>query len=597
MSTNFENNDTFIASTSPATDFTTVTGQTTGVTITPAPTGDVTANTMTVKAGALAISVSSLPLAQTIIAGVNEFNFANYVLDAGNSGEDVALTSLPIEYNPSANATTMSNCALYDGGTKLMTGSNIVNPTARASSTAYTFDTTLVIPKGTSKTLALKCDVAGNATADDIFYFGYDSASSPTPTGVTSGQDITETETDSIGQAMTIAAEGSYTVSDDSTPGYSIVSAGTTGVTLLKLKFAATNEDIDVERVAFQLAGTASNTPLDLVGRRVTLWDGATQVGSAEFSTSDYATSTIISTGAFRVPSGGTKTMTVKGDIAGISGTVGPLIASGDLVRVAYDGNSNGTANGNYGKGVASGQTIDGTSSDVTPTGVRVMKSYPTFAKVDLSSSEKLLQTVSGKTLYKFKVTADSADDVHLYKLTFNVSSSSVSASTSEFALFAFTDSGYSSADTTFSSDGLVNANNYISGCGASSYTVNTAACYQPSTFEIFPDKASATTTYKVPAGTTRYFELRADVATVESGTGTEYITVRLEGDAAFPAAISTLMGSASDIDDETNDDLIWSPNSTSSSIGIGDIDYTNGYGVVGLPSTNMNTETITSAN
>jgi len=394
---------------------------------------------------------------------------------------------------------------------------------------------------------------------------------------------------------MTIAAEGSYTVADDSTAGYTVVSAGTTGVTLLKLKFAATNEDIDIERVAFQLGSVASNTPLDLVGRKVTLWSGSTQIGEAEFSTSDYATSTLISTGSFRIPSGGTKTMTVKGDIAGISPTVGPIISSGDLLIVAYDGNANGSANGNYGKGVASGQTIDGTSSDVTPTGVRIMKSFPTFAHIALSSSEKLLQTVAGKTLYKFKVTA-SDKDVYMYKFTFNVSSSSKTATTSNFGLYAFTNSSYSAADTTFSTDGLLNAD--------TRYTTGVTDNPVAGMFPIVMEDSNGTTTYKVPAGSSRWFELRADVASVESGTGTEYITVRLEGDAAFPvtnpgscASTGANMGTATVVDGDTNDDLIWSPNSTSTTAAYTDCDFTNGYGIVGLPSTYMLTETLTSAN
>ena len=117
-------------------------------------------------------------------------------------------------------------------------------------------------------------------------------------------------------------------------------------------------------------------------------------------------------------------------------------------------------------------------------------------------------------------------------------------------------------------------------------------------------EDSNGTTTYKVPAGSSRWFELRADVASVESGTGTEYITVRLEGDAAFPvtnpgscASTGANMGTATVVDGDTNDDLIWSPNSTSTTAAYTDCDFTNGYGIVGLPSTYMLTETLTSAN
>jgi hypothetical protein len=473
--------------------------------------------------------------------------------------------------------------------------------TAAASNSTVTLDTTLTIPKGTTKTVSMKCDVAGNAVANDWYTWGLDSGQDWTPVGKTSGTDVSETLVDNVGPRMTIGTSGTYTVAEDSTPGYTIVSAGQTGVTLLKLKFSATTEDIDIYRVAFRLTGAASNTPLDLVDTKVTLWDGATKIGEAIFSTGDYATSTLLSEGAFRVPTGGSKTMTIKGDIAAISGTVGPLTASGDLLIVNYDGADNNAttpaSGGNYGKGQSSGSNINtGTASLTDVSGVRIMKAYPTFAKVDLSTSERLLQTKSGATLYKFKVTAN-AGDVYAYKFTFQVSSSTVQATTTLFGVYVFTDSAFSSADNTFSSDGLLNANRYFNGCGANSNTVGCRIGGSAKPLEIYPDKSSATTTYKIPSGESRWFELRGDVSNVETGSGTEYITIQLEGDAVYPANAATLMNTAANVDADTNDDFVWSPSSTSTTMSILNLDFTNGYGIVGLPTTNMLTETLTSAN
>ena len=110
----------------------------------------------------------------------------------------------------------------------------------------------------------------------------------------------------------------------------------------------------------------------------------------------------------------------------------------------------------------------------------------------------------------------------------------------------------------------------------------------------------TATTTYKIPAGEDRWFVLRATIATVEAAAGTETLTVQLDGDAAFPARAippNTVMHNATTTDADTNDDFIWSPNSTTTSNARADLDFTNGYGLVGLPSTNMDAETLTSAN
>ncbi len=98
LGTDFANNDTFRASTTPSSDLTSVTGINTGVTVSPTPTTALTGNTMTVKAAALTISVATVPIAQTFIAG-SRYEFARYILDASASGEDLRLTSFPAEYN------------------------------------------------------------------------------------------------------------------------------------------------------------------------------------------------------------------------------------------------------------------------------------------------------------------------------------------------------------------------------------------------------------------------------------------------------------------------------------------------------------------
>jgi hypothetical protein len=111
LTTDFANNQTIAASTTPASDWGTVRGTVTGVTIIPSG-GTITGSTMTVKSASMAVSVSSLPLAQTVIAGANQFTFANYVLDAGSSGEDISLNSIYAEYNASANPTKLTSCKI-----------------------------------------------------------------------------------------------------------------------------------------------------------------------------------------------------------------------------------------------------------------------------------------------------------------------------------------------------------------------------------------------------------------------------------------------------------------------------------------------------
>ena len=650
--TDFANNDTITASTTPSSDFATVRGSVSGNTITASPASLVTANAMTVRSPEVKLSVASVPLAQTIVAG-SKFTFANYQLDASNSGDDVQFNQLLLDWRAVTGApSNLSGCSLWDGATELTTGSNRVdssdgtfenNSGSSDDNIAFLFDKALVVPKGTIKSLALSCSTSATTTVSYAWGLNDLTQAANTATGVNSGQSLTGVSsglyinggnTAAAGQTITVSTGGTFTIVDDSTPGYSIVTPGTE-VSLLKLKFAANNEDIDIKKVAFELTGVASNTPLDLVDSKLTLWDGTTQVGEATFvSGGDRATSTL--TGQFRVMANAAKTMTIKGVVSTINSNAGPLNKSGDLLRVTWDGNdvnSTTPANGGtYGKGVAGGTNISPTSpSDITPTGVRVMKSYPSFSKIDLSSSERVLSTGADRVLYKFSVKANGGD-VGIYKFTLEHSSSTglttANASTTKYSLYTYTDSGYSAVDSSYSATGLLNANQcYGSENGSSAggkfgqgFIANSVGLAATGV-EIFMDKTAtgcssgiSTTTYTVPAGQTRYFVFKGDVANVESTTGSENIQVKLRGDTAYTARVyltrqsqansdgtgmngGGLLYTADIADSDANNDFIWTPNSTTTSIGLGDADWTNGYLVPGLPGSDMSIETITSAN
>jgi hypothetical protein len=99
---------------------------------------------------------------------------------------------------------------------------------------------------------------------------------------------------------------------------------------------------------------------------------------------------------------------------------------------------------------------------------------------------------------------------------------------------------------------------------------------------------AGASTTIQVPAGATRYFEVVGTVSGTATGAA---VQAQLQGDASYPS-LSVFMGTQAGIDADTNDDFIWSPNATTTSSGWA-VDWTNGYGIVGLPAANMSAEVL----
>jgi hypothetical protein len=564
LDSSFTDGITIIATTTPnSTYWTNAKGTITGNTITIS-NAHVTANTMTVRAGSVKISIASSPAAQNVVAGVSGLTVGAFNFDATQSGEDVRFSSQKFQYTDSSmTGGDVTNCYAYDGATRL--NSTAVNPTTDGTDYTFSFDTQLVVSKGTVKKVDIKCDVPSSVSSGS-FSFDMDISEVVAGTGVTSSQSITPTTptgSDVTGNTQTVVSGGALTVAlDSSSPSASLAAAGTSGVTLAALRFNGTNEDMRLDRVALQMSnGVASSSPSNLA--QVTLWDGATQVGTAIFAGTRYATSTLTST--VTIPANGFKVLTVKGDLAGI-GTGQATTTNGISIEVDYDGSD---STGTRAVGLSSGTTINTSSTsdtDVSP--VRVYRSYPTFAVIDLPSS---LLTSGTNVIYRFSITASNTGfGVGIDEITANIATSSISA-LADAKLYAFTDSGFSSPVSGFSG-GLLDSNSGNIATGNVSFDLGTSEL-------------------QIPAGGTRYFEVRID-ATL-SGTGTEQISTKIMGDSA-EAVGSTLTVAASTAVSAAN--FVWSGNATTTSEST-HLDWTNGYSVPGLPAGGSATKTLQKTN
>jgi hypothetical protein len=168
----------------------------------------------------------------------------------------------------------------------------------------------------------------------------------------------------------------------------------------------------------------------------------------------------------------------------------------------------------------------------------------------------------------RWKVNADSAGDIGLHKFTFKIATAT--AKVSSLNLHAYTDSSFSNPISGFRSDGGILTDN-----------LNLGTVWSSSASQI---EIRSQASIQVPAGATRYFEIRGTVSNSSAGAS---VSTQLEGDGAY-ANIST----ANNIDNNSNDDFIWSDQS-SASHSLNSSDWTNGYGVSGLPSSNLSTEVL----
>lgn len=679
-------NDTFAASTTPSSDWTTVRGASSNQTITPTPASAVTMSTMTIKTGDLRITMSQDTATTSpdlnVVRGTSGVTIEKYVLDASNSGEDLRITSMAFDLitsYPANTADELTNCQLMDGSNALNTGTNVVNPTnanAAGDDVTFTLDGGLVIPKGTVKTLSLRCNfIAGGTTEFVGFSLGNltTAANQAVVTGITSGTSVTETVTSNSGRTIVAQTSGTLTLSlDSASPSLKLVQAGVADQTLAVFRLDATYEDIRLEQLGLQLATTsadsadqanASNSPSDLT--QVTLWDGVTKVGTVVF-TSDYATATLT---GFTVPKDSSKLLTVKGDIAPVNVTLSQA-QSGHLITVNWDGawgdaTDDDAAEGEQGLkavGLSSGTTVyngsddDAVDTDTASNGARIAKSIPTLTKI--ATSGKFTNTTD-QSLYRFKIDAPAGTNgVSLYKFTFNVSTTTTAVTeytgsadaetpaatfrVTNFRVFCFSDASFSLASCGNSTGQL---NQFELAVADEANTAAGGTAFEDGATTADPDvdmsilfnpvasSGSTAEAIRVSEGTTRYFELRADVTGASS---TPNIATKMLGDAAWEAATchddadnsltvsvcdytgpvagsaitvynsgeATFTAPAAEIDSDDSadvdgdgigghDDFIWSDNATNSTQAIGSPAWMNGFLLPGLPTVSTGSEVL----
>ncbi len=506
------------------TNWSNVVGQTSGSNITLG-VSSFTLSQMTVQGAGLTISMSAQPASATIAANQSGYQFATVQLDASQSGEDVRVNSVKLRVNT---VTGLTGCQLFDGATAVTTGGNVINSPVTGADNTFVFNNAVVVPKGTVKNLALKCNLSG-ASNGATYTWTLISTTQSSATGVTSGNSITPTNSVNNGGTMTVGTPtATFTVAPAS-PSYMLAAANTTGVVMGRVNVRAQNEAMTLNRLAL----TGGNN--DAITQAY-VYDGATQVGTITFVGAT-ATSSLMTVA---LPADTDKVLEIRADLAPITTGNAPAV-EGALVQlnpsaVEINSPSNGTI------------TAAGSG---TVAGVRIYKTFPTVSQDAIGTSG----AADGKLL-RFKVTADSKGSLGISQFTFRISTTSVKVS--DIGLYV-----------------LDASNQPVSQSGATSGSglVNALVQATSTNFVIQP----ATNAIQVPAGNTYTFELRA--SSVSPDTSTYSVTTRLVADtAASPSSGVTTMGAVSGR-------TIWSPNATGTTAMVGNNDWTNGYGVLGLSS------------
>ncbi len=243
--------------------------------------------------------------------------------------------------------------------------------------------------------------------------------------------------------------------------------------------------------------------------------------------------------------------------------------------------------------------------------GFRVFRAYPSIAVVALPSNGLHTLQGTGATLYQFKVTAMNGP-IGIEKFTFRLATSSTGGNIGidNINLTAYSDSGFSTLFTSgIGTNGKVQPSDNITTTETGTTNGGPAWKSASTNLPIFAGNGSgssaASTTVQIQSGGTLYFALKGDI-TVGGGVTAANATAKLMGDAAYPGLSTgvtcgvtpSIMGKANDdgcnfsVKGDANNFFIWTPFSTTTITSVNAFDYTNGYGVFGIPSPAASAET-----
>ena len=266
----------------------------------------------------------------TVVAGSKAVPLAEVFADAKNSLADTALSSLTLTLEaPEDNSQKgISNCRFRDETKDITAGVHPLPSKSNDADVIFSFINPLTVPKGTSKTLTLTCDVTKDPQGPATYAWRLGTTSSAKTLLISSGSFVLEVA------STTPAARG--------------VKSGSKEEIAVVFELYAAGEAVELKELAMQINGNP---------RAVTaysLWDGDTQVGGGTLS-GDSVFKTVF-TKPFVIPKDAHKLLTIKVDIAPV--IEAGRVQTGDAFAVNYNGGDNNFVL-TYGIGGSSGRGIN----------------------------------------------------------------------------------------------------------------------------------------------------------------------------------------------------------------------------------------------
>jgi|GEM_PF-2721711 len=414
---------------------------------------DIVGFEFTTIAASLDVSISSTPAAgATYVKGASDVSVVGFTFGAG-AASDMHVSELTLSSQGDGDGVFsagdiaepdtdlevsdyVSSCSLYDG----VTGSLVDGPESADDDEVFSFDSfDWTVNAGETSKLLVKCNfnnIDTNGGNDDAYVFYIDAAADVTAEDEDENEiDITlndgngDDDADDVDVIITNNGGITVTLASDSATS-TIILGSSTGVSVAKYKFTATDEDFVVNKVTFlncigyneddECADVGEDAGDDNAVATVkvsyTNSDGTTETKSGYFSDN----SAIFSGMDLFVPADENRYLTVTVDTYVVSSTGA---ASGSIIQLNFDTE---TAAAEFeAVGQSSGETInEGETTCPDSVAANDMTLYKTKPTISLSSGSPFGAGIPGlNEVFRFNIAADSRGYVTLNEVTFKMTS------------------------------------------------------------------------------------------------------------------------------------------------------------------------------
>jgi len=470
-------------------------------------------------------------------------------------------------------AATVTDIMLKDDATGVQLGSTKSSPTGAG---------TYASPTG-SNSFSVNFNLPANGTKVIDIYGNVKSGSNAGPwvatvdgsgTGATTGNAVTFGSS-TTGQLQTITVSSAVlTTAVGVSPNNSIAIAGSSLVKVGSFNFTAQYSPYTVDKIAVKIPANAATSVTSVTlrypNKSGVSTDSVGVISLSSGATQTYSTSTFTGL-SFYIPAGTTKTLDAYVSLASIASGA----SSGAAVSVVLDKNEGFNATDSSGTATTtfSGGDLDSTATTGKGT-VVVRQTVPTISAVALDST--VLTAGSGRTIARFKVTADAAGDVSWGKIAFKIQKT------------------YPITLGATSTIKMYQGSNIVAGVFAT--TASPGSIVEPEAFPV--TNASVSTTdlnlvflptseQTVPAGTSLTYELRANVGNLLAANQ-NVLDVAIASSNYTSATTDTAANMT--LTAATTPTIVWSDRSSQSIVHTGlsgsSVDWTNDYLVNTLPIT-----------